>query len=119
MDDLSAQEGEKVRRIWESLGMDTYILVDRVPVREPDTLKWAEWFSESREERVVAQEEVGSVTVSTVFLGLNHSFDGCGLEIFETMVFRRGESIMCQRASTWEEAENNHKAMVEKFTPRK
>ncbi len=55
------------------------------PVPEPDTLKWGRWFQTA--DRSVARDKVGDVTVSTVFLGLNHMFfDGPPL-LWETCCF--------------------------------
>src|SRR5687768_8132999 len=52
---------------------DKYILDDQgEPVPEPDTLKWGAWMQ--GRERQLAFDEVGDARVSTVFLGLNHSF---------------------------------------------
>jgi len=50
-------------------------------------------------------------TVSTVFLGLDHSFHADGLPVvFETMVFPECE--WCERASTWADAELLHAIAV-------
>lgn len=96
-----------------------WILKDKRPVAEPDLMKWATWFEHSSEERVVkrdADEETGWL-VSTVFLGLDHNFSGVGPPIlFESMVFKKrkengqltGEDTICERYSTWEEAEAGH-----------
>lgn len=51
-----------------------------------DLLEWAEWMETA--ERVLARTEFeGSITVSTVFLGLDCSFDSGPPLLFETMVF--------------------------------
>ena len=96
--------------------MDRYTLGadGKTPVREPDLMKWAEWFETAN--RRVAWTEVGKAKVSTVFLALDHSFSRKGPPIlFETMVFREeGNETDCERCSTWEEAERQHEAMVEK-----
>jgi len=57
------------------------------PVPEPDLLKWAEWLEGASSQRVVAQDNVGEVLVSTVFLGLNHSFTDGPPILYETMIF--------------------------------
>lgn len=52
--------------------------------------------------------------VSTVWLGLDHSF-GVGLPlIFETMVFAEGSASdeLCERYSTWQEAADGHTSIV-------
>jgi hypothetical protein len=58
---------------------------------------------------------MGTVRVSTVFLGLDHNYLGRGKPLlFETMVFgglNDGEQI---RTSTWEAAEQAHEQMIER-----
>lgn len=50
-----------------------YILgPDGEPILEPDFMKWADWFEKA--DRRVAYEDLGEVTVSTVFLGLDQRF---------------------------------------------
>jgi hypothetical protein len=72
--------------------MDTdigrYILEGKVPVPCEDLLTWARWVEDCKN-RIVKQEDVGELWVSTVFLALDHDFlrDGPPL-LFETMVFR-------------------------------
>jgi len=53
--------------------------------------------------------------ISTVFLGIDHSFGfGEGPLLFETMVFNGPLDGEQDRYSTWDEAEAGHKAMVER-----
>ena len=64
----------------------------------------------------VADTYVGTTFwVSTVFLGLDHQFGRGGPPmLFETMIFGDpldGEMLRC---STWEQAETQHAAMVER-----
>lgn len=74
--------------------------------------EWARTFEGG--ERSVARTEVSpGVIVSTVFLGVDHSF-GHGLPLlFETMIFRNGNGEEQWRYSTWEEAEAGHAKAVE------
>jgi hypothetical protein len=46
--------------------------------------------------------------ISTVFLMLDHSFGHGDPLLFETMVFKNGDEILCERCSTWEQAELQH-----------
>lgn len=63
-----------------------YILNARgEPVPEPNLLKWAHWFD--RANRTVHRDMVGPLRVSTVFLGLDHSFGAGPPVLWETMVF--------------------------------
>jgi len=96
---------------------DKYILKDKTPVPCPDLMEWAEWFEKGN--RRVAQTTIGKLRVSTVFLGLDHSFDPKGPPLlFETMVFGDDDDgEICERCSTWEQAKKQHEkicALIEK-----
>ena len=84
----------------------TYILDGHTPVPEPDTRKWGGWMG--RADRTVRKEAVGGVEVSTVFLGLDHSYDDEGPMLFETMVFGGLYDLVYWRCRTWDEAEAQH-----------
>jgi hypothetical protein len=82
-------------RFRRDLGLrcDKYILNHQgEPEPCPDLLKWGLWF-ESAERRVCADLDEGNeqdgtrVYVSTVFLGLDHSFGDGPPVLWETMVF--------------------------------
>jgi len=90
-----------------------YILDGRTLVPEPDLLKWSEWFKSA--DRRVAQTVVGDSMVSTVFIGLDHSFSLKGPPVlFETLVFGGPLADEMDRYSTWDEAEAGHASMVER-----
>lgn len=58
---------------------------------------------------------VEKIMVSTVFLGLDHSFRDHGPPIlFETLVFNGPLRDEMERYATWDEADAGHKAMVER-----
>lgn len=60
------------------------------PIPEPDLLKWAQWFEDTKQ-RVVQQDHIGDIFVSTVFLGLDHAFvydDVHEPVLWETMIFK-------------------------------
>ena len=104
-----------------------YRLEGHTPVVEEDIHAWAKAFGD----RFQGTTDTWSVDrtelpdgglISTVFLGLDHSFgDGPPL-LFESMYFPRKyeESLWqdedCERCSTWKEAEAQHKLMVDKYT---
>lgn len=91
---------------------DYYVLNDDHSVRPvSDSLEWARSF-ENREARRVASDKMGDVTVSTVFLGLDHSYGEGPPLLFETMIFGGEHSDDQWRYSTWEEAEQGHRAAV-------
>jgi len=90
-----------------------YILKDGVPVPEPDLMTFATWFETAN--RTLEQTTVSDeppIVVSTVFLGIDHSFGEGPPVLWETMVF--GGSLDCaqQRATTAEDARLVHAAMV-------
>jgi hypothetical protein len=52
-----------------------------------DVARWGRWFGNTAN-RVVAKDEVSQgVEVSTVFLGIDHSFDDGPPVLWETMIF--------------------------------
>lgn len=89
---------------------DKYVLFGKLPVLEPDLDKWARWYENSFEERRVARTDIGDITVSTVFLGLDHAFGGGAPLLFETMIRSNGSWDNERRCTTWAEAEEQHKA---------
>lgn len=101
--------------------MDKYILDENhKAVQEPDLLKWGKW-NEKIENRRVANEIVNDKwRVSTVFLGIDHSFGEGEPLLFETMVFEGDDAtdLDCARYSTWEQAVAGHAHMVEVWKAR-
>jgi len=92
---------------------DKYILDGHKPVPCDDLMKWANWMGVA--DRHVAKTQVSDdITVSTVFLGLNHNYGEGDLLLFETMVFGGSLDEGMERYTTWEQAEKGHKRWVEK-----
>lgn len=91
-----------------------YILIDGEPVEEPDLMKWGQWMEDNHLKRHVADDKIGDVRVSTVFLGLNHNFGEEGPPIlYETMIFDGAHHGYEERYSTRSEAIEGHaKALV-------
>lgn len=79
------------------------------PQEEPDLMTWARWIETA--DRCVARTAIGSVVVSTIFLGLDHSFGGGPPILFETMVFN-GSDDMQQRYCTVDAARAGHAEVV-------
>ena len=75
--------------------------------------EWAT-FRETWDNRRIAQEDAGENRVSTVFIGMDMGWNPEKPLVFETMVFdKEGNECYCTRASTYEEAEQQHKEAVE------
>lgn len=94
-----------------------YILDGHKPVVCEDPETWAEWFVGNADARKVNRTEIGPYLVSTVFLGLDHGVCGGNPILFETMVFRNGETSdtsesYMERCSTWEQAEEQHQRAI-------
>lgn len=84
---------------------DKYILVGHEP-RPAELMDWAKWYETA--DRHVANDTVGDVKVSTVFLGLDHNWGGGVPLLFETMIFGGPHDQYQERCSTWDEAEEMH-----------
>lgn len=93
-----------------------YVLdADRRVAPEPDLRAWSD-FMQVPDRRRVGDDEIEEWRVSTVFLGVDHSFDAAGGPVlFETMVFGppgHGEEdedhLRLERCRTWAEAEAQH-----------
>jgi hypothetical protein len=83
--------------------------------RNGDPISFERWFELWHEDyKRVAFDSVGDVEVSTVWLGLNHSFlpDSPPI-IFETMVFGGPNDEDQERYSTEEEAIEGHRRWVQ------
>lgn len=86
-----------------------YILVGQDPVHCLDPIQWGQWME--THDRVVRQEEYKGFWVSTIFLGLDHSFSDSPPVVFETMIFPSKKKLLelwCRRACTWGEALGHH-----------
>jgi hypothetical protein len=92
-----------------------YILNDNhEPVIEHDLFKWASWI-ENTNWKVEKTKISDEITVSTVFLGLDHNLSNEGpLLLFETMVFDGKLDQEMERYSTWQEAVEGHIRWVDR-----
>lgn len=88
------------------MSTDKYILDGKTVVPCNDLMEWARWFETA--ERHVAIKVIGDVRVSTVFLGLDHSFGGATPILFETIIFGGPHDQYQERCSTWDEADAMH-----------
>lgn len=91
--------------------MINYILDNNKQPVECNDIQWALWLETA--DRRVAKTRKGDVGVSTVFLGIDHSWgDGPPL-LFETMIFGGEHDKDQWQYSTWDEAEKGHKEACE------
>lgn len=64
------------------------------------------------EMRRVGRDTVGEVEISTVFLGLDHSWNGPRPVLYESMIFGGEHDQYQRRYHTWDEAAKGHAALV-------
>lgn len=91
--------------------MNTYYILDNkraTPVA--DVMTWGRWLETA--DRKVARDEIGDVSVSTVFLGLDHNLGEGRPHLFETMIFGGEHDQFQVRCTTWDEAEEQHARAV-------
>jgi hypothetical protein len=89
-----------------------YLLDGHKPVECADLITWAH--AVKKMDRRVAFNKKGKVEVSTVFLGLDHSFGQGRPVLFETMIFGGKHDQDQERYCTWKEAEKGHLEMCKK-----
>lgn len=83
-----------------------FLLDGKTPVQVRTWDEWAEPFK--RLNRVVAESVIGDARVSTVFLGIDHSYDDGPAVLFETLVDGGVLDELEWRYHTWEDAEAGH-----------
>jgi len=65
---------------------NNYILdADENPIIESDIKKWELWFQTA--DRLIAEDRIGVAYISTIFLGIDHSFNESHPLLYETMIF--------------------------------
>ena len=83
------------------------------PVAEPDMILAARWFSENSERRKVVLTDVSEdCQLSTVFLGLDHSYRGGEPVLYESLWFGGPNDGDMRRYKTREEAIKGHIEML-------
>ena len=94
---------------------DMYMLIGHEPYKMHDLLVWGMWFEQA--DRHVAQTTVNDYWISTVFLGMDHSWNEDEVTLFETMVFDRNHKNgdVMKRYATWNEAAVGHAEMVKRY----
>lgn len=96
------------------MGHGSYILDERGNPKEVDNiLEWADWFEKA--DRTVAKDEFNGIMVSTVFLGIDHSFGNSEKPVlYETMIFglKEEDSEYQERYATKVEALAGHERAI-------
>ena len=88
--------------------MAWYILnKENQPVRST-TIDYVKWLEENPERIAVKQEHVDDVYISTVFLGLNYSWESDISGLWETMIFGGEHDQYQERYTSYEDALEGH-----------
>ncbi len=89
-----------------------YILDDQGnAVPAPSLEAWGEFF-EQRDKRRLARDEVGDIVISTVFLGLDHSWGQGPPVLWETMIFGGKHDEYQERYTSRDDALAGHRHAV-------
>jgi hypothetical protein len=93
--------------------VDFYILDDD---HQPVAATWqeyADWMARGFDKtKRVAETTVGEDSVSTVFLGLDHAWDGGPPVLFESMILGGDHDQEMWRYTSWDEALAGHERIV-------
>jgi hypothetical protein len=74
----------------------------------------ADWLEESSDRRTVKRDEIGDILVSTVFLGLDHSWTPGGKPVlWETMIFGGEHNQYQERYTSHKDALEGHEKALE------
>lgn len=101
---------------------DFYILINK-QIQTATMMEWAQWMASPNRNRVKSStlevslggKRVGEIRISTVFLGLDHSFTpGAEPILFETMIFGGALDQEMDRCCTYEAAIKMHELMIER-----
>ena len=105
-----AKKNNEPDQLPEEIPEGQFYKLDKRIVVPCDVIEWATFF-DGNTNRMVASTNIGESHVSTVFLGLNHSFSMGKMApplLFETMIMSgeyEGDSMRC---STYAQAEEQH-----------
>jgi hypothetical protein len=93
--------------------MSWYILsTDNEPVAVSIT-EASEWMENNPEKKAIKQDHIDDIFVSTVFLGLDHSWDNQGLILWETMIFGGINDQYQERYNSYEDALEGHQRAID------
>lgn len=83
--------------------------------KEIDKNEWSDKFADRDYKQICVTTFPDGGLVSTIWLGLNHSWEESKILIFESMAFLANGDELQQRYSTLEEARKGHVTMVEEI----
>lgn len=72
----------------------------------------AQWMEDNPERKAVKQDHIDDKFVSTVFLGLDHSWNNKEVILWETMIFGGEHDQYQERYSSYEDALEGHQKAI-------
>ena len=98
--------------------MSTWYILDNNNKPIPASItEAADWLEESSDRRTVKRDEIGDILVSTVFLGLDHSWTPGGKPVlWETMIFGGEHNQYQERYTSYKDALEGHKKALTLIT---
>jgi hypothetical protein len=78
------------------------------PVKATFIMEAVDWMENNPERKVVKQEHIGDIFISTVFLGLDHAWDSDTPVLWETMIFGGEHDQYQERYTSYEDALEGH-----------
>ena len=91
-----------------------YLLKDRTAI-PCNAQEFGGWMKEN--DRTLWFDRIDLISISTIFLGVDHSADVDPL-VFETLVFNERELLSAWKYSTWAHAEAGHNDALAYYTTR-
>jgi hypothetical protein len=79
-------------------------------------IQHSEWIEDNPEKKAVKQEHIGDIFISTVFLGLDHSWNSDIPVLWETMIFGGEHDQYQDRYTSHEDALEGHKLALTLIT---
>jgi len=96
--------------------MAWYILDENNKPVQSTIIDCGKWLEKNPERKVVKQEHVDDIFISTVFLGLDHAWDSDIPVLWETMIFGGEHDQYQDRYTSVEDALEGHKKALTLIT---
>ena len=90
-----------------------YILDENNKPVESSAIEYLMWEEENPTKRIVKQDNIGDIRISTVFLGLDHSFISDKPILWETMIFGGEQDQYQKRYTSYEDALTGHQKALD------
>lgn len=94
-----------------------YILIGKKVYKTDDIVMWSRAMENIN--KIIDKTVINNMTISTVFLGVNHAIGSTIPILFETMVFGGEYDGLMERYSTWDEAMSGHKLICDNLSSNK